>query len=1497
MSLSALLNNDDQDIVPIQTISSERKDDNKNKEIKNENDDLKQEFIKDLNERFTMIQERDITELEYQDWKFLNFQEFELISEWNYQSKIDWNIHDSYQKFQFKNLYDIMNDNKIEWNNYLSYKKQRANMIKETIYKIKGKKNHINVFDSKKKNSKIITQDLNNKNNNDNNSNTNGGKMTKFIASTPVKILPKGSKKFRNGKLTNGTSNIVATGTDDENEDIEDNDNNNTTKHDRSTTNIDGLTEDEDELDNINADETDNLEDDQELGSEEDDEDDQDDENDEDEDEDDTIQSRIVEDYDEEEGSDKDFDPNSKQKMKSQQSKGPMSASARHKAITLSSDRSKIVRELTRMSNKNKIPRVKKRRFTNALVMEYKPTKKLIEIKITLKQYHSKKLKRLVNEAKRQREKEAEKERKAADMKARALAKQNQNSANINGVDGQNRKRRKLNNFSAKGDIDDESGLENSMDSKPTTADHGLPTYGLTMSAKEARAIQRHYDNTYITVWKDLARKDSNKMVRMLQQMQSIKSTNFKKTSSLCAREARKWQSRNFKQLKDFQTRARRGIREMSSFWKKNEREEREIKKKQEKIALELAKKEDDERESKRQAKKLNFLLTQTELYSHFIGRKIKTDEYEGKEDNGENPDDVDLEQTDSSKKNDFHEIDFDNENDDALRAKAAENASNVLAETRAKAKQFDSQANGNENEEDDELNFQNPTSLGEITIEQPNLLSCTLKEYQLKGLNWLANLYDQGINGILADEMGLGKTVQSISVLAHLAERYNIWGPFLVVTPASTLHNWVNEIAKFVPDFKILPYWGNANDRKVLRKFWDRKNVRYGKDAPFHVMITSYQMVVSDVSYLQKMKWQYMILDEAQAIKSSQSSRWKNLLSFHCRNRLLLTGTPIQNNMQELWALLHFIMPSLFDSHDEFSEWFAKDIESHAESNTQLNQQQLRRLHMILKPFMLRRIKKNVQSELGDKIEIDVLCDLTQRQSKLYNVLRSQFSGGYDAIENAAGNDEFKGDQNLINTVMQFRKVCNHPDLFERADIESPFSFVTFGKSSSMLKFGGNGTNTIANSVTNSSANLAGINTENNNVPIGSIDASNYTDWVDVRYSSRNPISYNLPKLVYDEIILPNYRNNVADLDKLQKHTMNIFNPDTNTKLVQDLTRITGSTYGEISLASKLDILRQAIDLNIEQLHKRKDNFNSSLLISDRTQKLLDMNCSTTTGVLDSLLNIKEEVYYNEYMNTLHRAYHPAVAALPVNIGVPGSSNFTTRLNRELFDPVISQALSDIPVTTQYNMVVHKQIPLEKFPITNMYPASLNTTFSSNISMPSMDRFITESAKLKKLDQLLVKLKEEGHRVLVYFQMTKMMDLMEEYLTYRQYTYIRLDGSSKLEDRRDLVHDWQTKPEIFVFLLSTRAGGLGINLTAADTVIFYDSDWNPTIDSQAMDRAHRLGQTRQVTVYRLLVKDTIEERMRDRAKQKEQVQQVVMEGKTQEHNVKTIEASDKVPT
>lgn len=166
-----------------------------------------------------------------------------------------------------------------------------------------------------------------------------------------------------------------------------------------------------------------------------------------------------------------------------------------------------------------------------------------------------------------------------------------------------------------------------------------------------------------------------------------------------------------------------------------------------------------------------------------------------------------------------------------------------------------------------------------------------------------------------------------------------------------------------------------------------------------------------------------------------------------------------------------------------------------------------------------------------------------------------------------------------------------------------------------------------------------------------------------------------------------------------------------------------------------------------------------------------------------------------------------------------------------------------------------------------------------SDIFSPDKEILVTDAGKLHVLDSLLQRLKSENHRVLIYSQMTRMIDILEEYMWYRKHTYMRLDGSSKISDRRDMVADFQNRSDIFVFLLSTRAGGLGINLTAADTVIFYDSDWNPTVDQQAMDRAHRLGQTKQVTVYRLVCKGSIEERILQRAKEKSEIQRMVISG------------------
>lgn len=985
-----------------------------------------------------------------------------------------------------------------------------------------------------------------------------------------------------------------------------------------------------------------------------------------------------------------------------------------------------------------------------------------------------------------------------------------------------------------------------------------------TSYTERSTASNKAYETMLEAIWRDIARKDVPKVYRIKNASSDTKASNLRKTAILASKEARRWQVKTNKSTKETQARAKRVMREMLSFWKRNERDERDQRKMAEKQELEAARQAEKEREDNRQKRKLNFLISQTELYSHFIGKKVKTDEIERATDDvsagqiakpapAATPAVTLPEGRPGAKVTNFEDLDFDADDETALHEAAMANAQNAVQEAQDRARAFNNGGEMQSQFDEGEMNFQNPTSLQSIDIPQPKMLSCQLKEYQLKGLNWLVNLYEQGINGILADEMGLGKTVQSISVMAYLAEKHNIWGPFLVIAPASTLHNWQQEIVKFVPTLKVLPYWGTAKDRKVLRKYWDRKHITYERDSPFHVLVTSYQLVVMDAQYFQKIRWQYMILDEAQAIKSAQSSRWKSLLGFHCRNRLLLTGTPIQNNMQELWALLHFIMPSLFDSHDEFSEWFSKDIESHAQSNTRLNEDQLKRLHMILKPFMLRRIKKHVQKELGDKIEEDIFCDLTYRQRAYYGNLRNKISI-LDLIEKAAIGDD-QDTATLMNLVMQFRKVCNHPDLFERADTTSPVSFSYFAETASFLREGHN---------------------------------------IEVGYSVRSLVQYSLPRLLAQKegrIYLPGPENDtVGAVRHLKENRLSLFAPYDIEKRSSRGTGIfswlpfTNLSSSHVANTARKDVFGRMFDIPTTPAPcgAFDDTGNSTpasrlLNIVDNTRASME-TLQIGGGVMHELFNVAVNKFSEQGLNAIEPCASPPANAPPVELYSRNQYTIKER-DQTFFNVPIRQALFGVSEKTE-KMFLEKDVPSISFTRDSLLPEPISAKGKyTRIRVPSMRRFVTDSGKLATLDRLLAQLKEGNHRVLLYFQMTRMIDLMEEYLTYRNYKYCRLDGSTKLEDRRDTVADFQSRPDIFVFLLSTRAGGLGINLTAADTVIFYDSDWNPTIDSQAMDRAHRLGQTRQVTVYRMITRGTIEERIRRRALQKEEVQRVVISG------------------
>ncbi|KAG6911866.1 hypothetical protein DXG01_000113 [Tephrocybe rancida] len=994
-------------------------------------------------------------------------------------------------------------------------------------------------------------------------------------------------------------------------------------------------------------------------------------------------------------------------------------------------------------------------------------------------------------------------------------------------------------------------------------------------------------------VWTNIARRDIAKVYKYQVSGYQARQSQVERIAKVASLQARRPFTKTAKATKDVQAKAKRLMREMQVFWKKNEKEERDVRKREQKEASDRLKIEEEKREAARQARKLEFLISQTELYSHFVGNKLKTSDIEGEAEGTDPPPaTADTELVDP---NTLQDINFDDEDQTNLHRHAMHNAQEAIALAKQRAELFDAQAalerKTNEalklakaqahihDEQDeasepdaassekaplvdldsDELNFQNPTSLsGPLTIGQPKMLMAQLKEYQLKGLNWLATLYEQGINGILADEMGLGKaskltplTVQSISLLSYLAETHDIWGPFLVVAPASTLHNWQQEITRFVPGLKALPYWGNVKDRATLRKFWSKKDITYNKDAPFHILITSYQLVTQDQQYFQRVKWQYMILDEAQNIKNSSSVRWKTLLGFQCRNRLLLTGTPIQNSMQELWALLHFIMPSLFDSHDEFNEWFSKDIENAAENKgSKLNERQLRRLHMILKPFMLRRVKRHVQNELSEKIEKDIYVDLSARQRSLYNALLAHVSVA-DLLEKAANIGDADSARSLMNLVMQFRKVCNHPELFERADVVAPFSFSNFGRSGPLMR---------------------------------------ESDFILLPYSTRNPIEYLVPELLHLDGGLLNTPYTSPAVGAQNSSLLKKFDIWSANWIHKSITERASSSFSFLRMAEVspseahhlhmaplirrglLSLTREAATLEEMPYYREPDG-----LLIGRKRFLLDAPLASAFSIegLPGLRDISSVAWAASCLSRPDlKWFVPAVVAPPITI----SCTDRTVMDRQthfLDAPLESLAFYGMP-SSLYDSEEACRIYSARLPyvpyIGLLRGSPTNQLPMSTMQVPEAKRLIYDSAKLARLDALLQELKQGDHRVLVYFQMTRMMDLMEEYLIYRQYKYLRLDGSSKIEDRRDMVIDWQTR---------TRAGGLGINLTAADTVIFYDHDWNPSNDAQAMDRAHRLGQTRQVTVYRLITKGTIDERIVQLARVKKDVQDIVVGNKT----------------
>ena len=283
-----------------------------------------------------------------------------------------------------------------------------------------------------------------------------------------------------------------------------------------------------------------------------------------------------------------------------------------------------------------------------------------------------------------------------------------------------------------------------------------------------------------------------------------------------------------------------------------------------------------------------------------------------------------------------------------------------------------------------------------EIPENQPLLLSGgIMRSYQLEGYEWMATLWEKGINGILADEMGLGKTIQTVALFCHLYEM-GVPGPFLVVAPLSTVPNWVNEFKRFSPTVPVVLYHGNQQERLALRKKLEevRRSEELDGKMMRNVIVTSYEIAMNDRAAFSSIMWRYIVVDEGHRLKNMNCRLIRELKQYHSANRLLLTGTPLQNNLSELWSLLNFLLPEIFDDLRVFESWFdAKDIhESKAEAARITAQEQqnsiLSTLHQILTPFLLRRVKSDVDLEIPPKKEVLVYCPLTARQAELYRAI-----------------------------------------------------------------------------------------------------------------------------------------------------------------------------------------------------------------------------------------------------------------------------------------------------------------------------------------------------------------------------------------------------------------------------------------------------------------------------------------------------------------------------
>ncbi|CZR62277.1 related to proliferation associated SNF2-like protein [Phialocephala subalpina] len=668
--------------------------------------------------------------------------------------------------------------------------------------------------------------------------------------------------------------------------------------------------------------------------------------------------------------------------------------------------------------------------------------------------------------------------------------------------------------------------------------------------------------------------------------------------------------------------------------------------------------------------------------------------------------------------------------------------------------------------------------ALGEHNLElskQPKcMIGGTMRDYQLEGLTWMYEICGQGMSGILADEMGLGKTIQTISLLAKLREEENYMGPHLIVAPLSTLSNWMEEFNKWVPSVPVTMYHGTPPHRRELFSKTLMKNIKAGRATDkFPVVLTTPEIVIRDANDLSNIRWEMIIIDEGHRLKNSESKLFRILQTFNSYTRFLITGTPLQNNLKELWSLLNFLLPKIFTQWEQFESWFdfsdLQDEEGTEEFlQDKMKQDLVKKMHLILQPLLLRRIKADVEHLLPKKREYVLYAPMTKEQTDLYNVINDKTRDTRAYLEEKVV-ERLTG---ATNTPAMSRKV-------------SPASIAV-------------------------STPKKEESDSEDNIPMAQLALKKHG-------RGRPPKSDSPKKNAFQQMMARKAPSSSAKPGRKRKAEEPSSSPAPKSAKSSRQSTPATSIRGR---KTKRKVYAEA------------DASDEDALSDDEFEQKLAEELGEKEEVDDTREGSTEEI---ERAKTLELAKKEISS-------------------KKLGNPIM-----------QLRLVCNS-------------PHNFYNPWSADSGLEVDETLISSSGKLLLLDRLLPSLFSRGSKVLIFSQFKTQLDILEDYARdLRHWNVCRIDGSVAQADRQAQIQEFNTNPEFKLFLLSTRAGGQGINLASADTVILFDSDWNPQQDLQAQDRAHRIGQKNPVIIYRLATKGTVEEDLLLSADAKRRLEKLVI--------------------